>query len=342
MKLDYERGEHFREGDTETKPLNARQQVTLLIAVLLFGSIVSAIIASELGTFSWGELAASLVSTFLGAAVTVFWLEIFIHNRREQETEEQQDAKERRELIADIGFAADDRELARILYRLTKKGWLFDGSVSNAQFRNHGDILAADGAKLTGCLFVKCGFAKTSIMDLSHSHFYSCTFEHLFFDRSEFTYTKFIVANFTDARIFGTSFEYAHFMAVIFTKAWIAQDTSFRACGFVDTRFTDGIIHQVDFRVARFTRCQFDDATVGNCTFDHVHFEKVSFDRANLIGCSFFDARFIFCTFDGATLPDGTLWNDSTDMTRFTDPSHPEFWEPDWVKEPKPSSSNQL
>jgi len=28
------------------------------------------------------------------------------------------------------------------------------------------------------------------------------------------------------------------------------------------------------------------------------------------------------------TLPDGTLWSDDTDITRFTDPTHPDFWQP--------------
>jgi len=37
-------------------------------------------------------------------------------------------------------------------------------------------------------------------------------------------------------------------------------------------------------------------------------------------------------TLDGATfdqtttLPDKTLWTPDTDMTRFTDPDHPQFW----------------
>jgi hypothetical protein len=26
-------------------------------------------------------------------------------------------------------------------------------------------------------------------------------------------------------------------------------------------------------------------------------------------------------------------WTPDTDMTRYTDPDHPDFWEPDWVKE---------
>jgi len=32
-------------------------------------------------------------------------------------------------------------------------------------------------------------------------------------------------------------------------------------------------------------------------------------------------------------LPNGSKWTPETDMSRFTDPDHPDFWEPDWVKQ---------
>jgi hypothetical protein len=32
------------------------------------------------------------------------------------------------------------------------------------------------------------------------------------------------------------------------------------------------------------------------------------------------------------TLPDGSKWTPKSDLRRFTDPNHPDFWEPDWVK----------
>ena len=33
-----------------------------------------------------------------------------------------------------------------------------------------------------------------------------------------------------------------------------------------------------------------------------------------------------------AILPDGTHWTPETDMSRYTDHSHPDFWQPDWLK----------
>lgn len=47
----------------------------------------------------------------------------------------------------------------------------------------------------------------------------------------------------------------------------------------------------------------------------------------NLEGVGLADAQF-----DEATiLPDGSHWTPDTDLTRFTDPAHLQFWKPDWV-----------
>ena len=48
-------------------------------------------------------------------------------------------------------------------------------------------------------------------------------------------------------------------------------------------------------------------------------------DGANLIGASVREARFS----KYATMPDGNWWTPETDMGRFTDPVHPDFWRSD-------------
>ena len=32
-------------------------------------------------------------------------------------------------------------------------------------------------------------------------------------------------------------------------------------------------------------------------------------------------------------MPDGELWTPYTDMSRFTNPDHKAFWQPNWVKQ---------
>jgi hypothetical protein len=51
---------------------------------------------------------------------------------------------------------------------------------------------------------------------------------------------------------------------------------------------------------------------------------------ANLQGASLYQANLQGAGFDEhTTLPDGTAWTPDTDMARFTDPDHPDFWQPD-------------
>ena len=50
--------------------------------------------------------------------------------------------------------------------------------------------------------------------------------------------------------------------------------------------------------------------------------------RANLKGADLFSANLQGAEFKHATLPDGTRWTPHTDMARFTNPKHPDYWRP--------------
>jgi hypothetical protein len=52
---------------------------------------------------------------------------------------------------------------------------------------------------------------------------------------------------------------------------------------------------------------------------------RIGLSGANLQGADLTGAKFD----ENTTLPDGTKWTPDTDMTRFTDPEHPEFWRSD-------------
>jgi hypothetical protein len=54
-----------------------------------------------------------------------------------------------------------------------------------------------------------------------------------------------------------------------------------------------------------------------------------NFKAANLTGAILRNAQFSNKTI----LPDDKKWTPETDMTRYTNPNHPDFWQPDWVQE---------
>jgi len=63
--------------------------------------------------------------------------------------------------------------------------------------------------------------------------------------------------------------------------------------------------------------------------------QEANLDTADLQGASLQKANLQGANLEGASfdentrLPDGTKWTPDTDMARFTDPDHPDFWQPD-------------
>lgn len=59
----------------------------------------------------------------------------------------------------------------------------------------------------------------------------------------------------------------------------------------------------------------------------HVDFTGASMRDVNLRNSDLTHAIFVDCDLRGATLPDGTYWSASTDLERFTNPEHPDYWQ---------------
>jgi len=64
-------------------------------------------------------------------------------------------------------------------------------------------------------------------------------------------------------------------------------------------------------------------ANLAGAIVSGANFSEAHLNGANLIGANF-EAAYL----KGAKLPDKTTWTDNTDMTRFTNPNHPDFWQP--------------
>ena len=69
-------------------------------------------------------------------------------------------------------------------------------------------------------------------------------------------------------------------------------------------------------------------ACLANADFTHATLSHVIFDRETILP----DARII--RWDDRTTPIyDKYWTPSTDMSRYTDPKHPRYWQPEWSKE---------
>lgn len=70
------------------------------------------------------------------------------------------------------------------------------------------------------------------------------------------------------------------------------------------------------------------DAQLQNSDLTFADLQGADLSRSNLAKAHLEDVEFDHFTI----LPDGIHWTPDTDMTRFTDPNHPDFWQPEWAK----------
>lgn len=74
-------------------------------------------------------------------------------------------------------------------------------------------------------------------------------------------------------------------------------------------------------------------ADLSHAQLEGAQLQNAKLWRANLSGVNLQGANLLGAILDGGnltnvTLPDGKKWTPDTDMTRFTNPDHPDFWQP--------------
>jgi len=70
-------------------------------------------------------------------------------------------------------------------------------------------------------------------------------------------------------------------------------------------------------------------ADLSGANLSGANLEEADLSGANLSEAKLRWAEMYRTDLREAKLPDGTMWTPDTDMARFTDPDHPDFWQPD-------------
>lgn len=110
-----------------------------------------------------------------------------------------------------------------------------------------------------------------------------------------------------------------------------------------------------DLRGARMDFSDFSDAQLFFANLERADMSGVNFQGAALTNANLRDTNLVAANLSGALLlgadmtnakiekavwsedtqlPDNTRWRDSTDLTRFTDPTHPQYWRSDMTESP--------
>jgi hypothetical protein len=98
-----------------------------------------------------------------------------------------------------------------------------------------------------------------------------------------------------------------------------------RGAGLIETNLQGASLYSANLQVAGLARANLQKADL-----DWTELQGASLRGANLQGASMRLAKLKGTHLSEYTiLPDGTKWTPDTDMARFTDPEHPDFWRPE-------------
>jgi uncharacterized protein YjbI with pentapeptide repeats len=147
-----------------------------------------------------------------------------------------------------------------------------------------------------------------------------------------------------------------------FTQAYLRGSVFDNAIGF-GCKFNGANLGEVSMKYAVFEFADFEKAHMNISNLTNVNLQNANLKRtalgrtnlsyailggANFKGADLDDSFMLGCKLESANsfgfvdvaefdentvLPDGCNWSPTTDMTRFTDPNHPNFWQPTWVTE---------
>jgi uncharacterized protein YjbI with pentapeptide repeats len=187
--------------------------------------------------------------------------------------------------------------------------------------------------------------------DLSGGDFHRAVLVEADFFRCNLNGTRFQSADLTSASLSTCQLEGTNFWEAKMTKARVrfshAMEARFQGVHAIEANFSE-----TDFRHANF-----QGAALLRVNFHKSDLRDTSFARANLAGANLTEARLAGAILDNVVftketvLPDAKLvkvkngvhiydqyWNPQVDMRRYTDPNHPDFWQPD-ASEAEPEAS---
>ena len=102
----------------------------------------------------------------------------------------------------------------------------------------------------------------------------------------------------------------------------------------VDANLQEALLEGANLQGAGLQGANLQEADLHGADLQGAYLWRSNLQGANLVRSNLQGANLIGANLQGANLsedtklPDGTSWTPDTDMTRFTDPKHPDFWRP--------------
>ncbi|RMF78888.1 MAG: pentapeptide repeat-containing protein [Chloroflexi bacterium] len=245
-----------------------------------------------------------------------------------QDRENQQALRD--QLILQMG--SDERFFsAEAVRQLRAKSWLTDGSLETAQLQganlsnvdlsnailNRADLSSVildgailDNASLTGA---NLSGARFNISDRGQP-------TRLF--NTDLRFADLTGADLRGARFNDAQLEGANLRGIRLDSRDFPE--TFRGLNLARVDLSNVNLVDMDLTGTVLRGADLEEANLGGVNFVGADLREANMKSANLLDSDYNP---------DTILPDGTNWTPETDMRRFTDPDHPDFWQPDWVKE---------
>jgi len=290
----------------EIQILWKQYQGLYVVAGILIGLLIFPFL--ELIITNLSDLLIGLLPEAIGVGFIVLLLDRIYEHRDTQQLKHQ--------LIYDI--QGESNESAKVaLHRLRYEGWLtgesglLKGLDLRASYLQHADLQDANlqGTRLT---FSNLEQAKFTEADMRSTDLWRTNLL-----KAELWKANLQGANLTKSNLSKTLLGGANLRQAILAQANL-EDTLLADVDLREANLEQSLIRGVDLKRADLQNANLRGATI----------ENVQFQGANLLGINLDDVKWISDGQTETTLPDGTKWTPDTDMARFTDPNHPDFWQP--------------
>lgn len=169
------------------KSVKKLDRIRLYIAVILTIAALVSVLMSYVVETQINEFLLNFGTELLGAGVSFLLIDWFVGNRLEQESKEQEQLREKRELI--ISIRSDDSQIAlQSVSKLREKGWLVDGTLQGAYLAN---------SRLTGAILhsAKLHSANLDSADLSNVVLRSTELQRAFLYNANLEHSDLTAAN---------------------------------------------------------------------------------------------------------------------------------------------------
>lgn len=187
-------------------------------------------------------------------------------------------------------------------------------------------------------------------VNLKYANLQKANLEYADLEKANFWSANLQEANFWSANLQDANLQKANLQDAILDKANLQKADMYKA----NLQYTDLTLANLQYTNLAFANLQYTNLWCAN--LEKADLWSTNLREANLRGTNLRSANLENTKFDKKTvLPDATYqgkdeggnylrdengnyiynkyWTPETDMSRYTDPNHPDFWEPDWVKE---------